>query len=846
MKFAEHLRESVIPEWSDKYIDYKLGKKKLKSCREGIAASRVLVNNIAASRSFLIRQGTSGLPTPTNIPSHFVKEFIDDWLIAQELEKCNEFYVWQLRRCLTQYEILKEQMRMYELQCHVTAVNSFAGPGPEYGTLQTHEHDPISPMATKGNWRTKVGRFLQDNDLKPSLPKFITIRRLLNKSPVRASETGRGEMFTPLNLNKRQIKERISNALIDFYLLTQLVKSYRELNVTGFRKIVKKFDKTCQTHELPRFLADAKVNYELFRHAEAYAQSVAQQMHEASLLKSSVTTTKKPDHCDDPLSNWEAAVTKWYTEIIPSTVKDRKHNASKLRHMSLQYSLSEHKVHRVNSVILQIFVGGLALGASFGLVAFTLYRGFKANSNSDIHHFLLPLWGGWYLIFLMSLFLVIDCFIWHRTNINYRFIMFGEIHSRHGAVLFNNDFSTTNIALLVYFVGVLFLPLAILSTVSFHYERLSPSAIIWAVTVVVLFFWPARKFKLLPTLPFWKQLLVSKRWLMTTAIRLIFSGFFPVQFGDFFLGDIVCSLTYSMADISLFFCYYTSNPLCALCGSSHSKSMAALSALPSFWRFLQCLRRFSDSGDAFPHLWNALKYAMGVAYNGSLGAYRMSHASSKKQGFIVLATLNSLVTSLWDIVIDWSLLQPGSRNWLLRDDLYLAGRRNWRNGAYSSGKRSIYYLAMIWDVLIRFEWIVYAAAPQTIQQSAVTSLVLAALEVGRRFVWVIFRVENEHVANVHLFKVTGETSLPYPSTITPDSDSNSILDGHYAMSTVISSEASDKPKPEHGESRHSFFRTASNTIPWAHAQDFQRPTGNSGSERAIESDESESEVESMV
>ncbi|CAI5170532.1 AVN_HP_G0120150.mRNA.1.CDS.1 [Saccharomyces cerevisiae] len=38
-------------------------------------------------------------------------------------------------------------------------------------------------------------------------------------------------------------------------------------------------------------------------------------------------------------------------------------------------------------------------------------------------------------------------------------------------------------------------------------------------------------------------------------------------------------------------------------------------------------------------------------------------------------------------------------------DLYLAGKKNWENGSYSFSL--VYYFAMIWDILIRFEWIVY-------------------------------------------------------------------------------------------------------------------------------------------
>lgn len=92
---------------------------------------------------------------------------------------------------------------------------------------------------------------------------------------------------------------------------------------------------------------------------------------------------------------------------------------------------------------------------------------------------------------------------------------------------------------------------------------------------------------------------------------------------------------------------------------------------------MQCLRRFADSGDWFPHLLNAAKYTLGIAYNATLCAYRLSDRSEQRRTpFIVCATLNSILTSAWDLVMDWSVAHnTTSYNWLLRDDLYLAGKK---------------------------------------------------------------------------------------------------------------------------------------------------------------------------
>ena len=110
--------------------------------------------------------------------------------------------------------------------------------------------------------------------------------------------------------------------------------------------------------------------------------------------------------------------------------------------------------------------------------------------------------------------------------------------------------------------------------------------------------------------------------------------------------------------------------------------------------------------------------------------------------------MNSIISSIWDIVMDWSLLQSDSKNFLLRDHLF------YKNPNY-------YYAAMITDVILRFQWVFYAFFTRQIQQSAVTSFCIAVAEILRRFIWILFRMENEHATNVILFRASKDTPLPY-------------------------------------------------------------------------------------
>jgi len=98
--------------------------------------------------------------------------------------------------------------------------------------------------------------------------------------------------------------------------------------------------------------------------------------------------------------------------------------------------------------------------------------------------------------------------------------------------------------------------------------------------------------------------------------------------------------------------------------------------------------------------------------------------------------------------MDWSLLQPHAKKRLLRDV------RGYKNPHW-------YYLAMVLDVILRFNWIFYAIYTADLQHSTLCSFLVAFSEVSRRGMWVLFRVENEHCSNVARFKASRDVPLPY-------------------------------------------------------------------------------------
>lgn len=110
--------------------------------------------------------------------------------------------------------------------------------------------------------------------------------------------------------------------------------------------------------------------------------------------------------------------------------------------------------------------------------------------------------------------------------------------------------------------------------------------------------------------------------------------------------------------------------------------------------------------------------------------------------------------------MDWSLLQPSiskATSISKRTGKSYPGLRptlGYKNAWY-------YYSAMALDVVLRFNWIFYAIFTHDTQHSTIASFFIAFSEVTRRGVWVIFRVENEHAANVARFKASRDVPLPY-------------------------------------------------------------------------------------
>ena len=158
------------------------------------------------------------------------------------------------------------------------------------------------------------------------------------------------------------------------------------------------------------------------------------------------------------------------------------------------------------------------------------------------------------------------------------------------------------------------------------------------------------------------------------------------------------------------------------------------------------------------HLVNAAKYASSILNVFFYFLYR-HHGSQGTASFalwILFASINSVYTSSWDLIMDWNLLQSNARYPLLRS--HLAFDDVW----------PMYYVAMATNVFIRFIWVIYLfGGPASLP---LRSFLAALLEMLRRWQWNFIRLENEHLGNADSFKIIRDLPLPYPVKRKPPSD----------------------------------------------------------------------------
>jgi len=241
------------------------------------------------------------------------------------------------------------------------------------------------------------------------------------------------------------------------------------------------------------------------------------------------------------------------------------------------------------------------------------------------------------------------------------------------------------------------------------------------------------------------------------------------KFGDILLADVLTSYAKIIADLFVSLCMFFSRDGSATkrpdraCGGQYL--VPIIIAIPSLIRFRQCITEYlrvrdsnrrsgtiGASGWGGQHLANALKYSSAFPVIIFSALQRNLSANHDTIGiteitlyrFWLLAVFtNSFYSFYWDVAKDWdlTLFSPPSSSspsstYPLRSRIYLPSRE-------------LYYFAIITDFLLRMIWSL-KLSPHLDHFADFESgiFIMEALEVGRRWIWIFFRVETEWVRSM--------------------------------------------------------------------------------------------------
>ena len=655
-----------------------------------------------------------GSPIQGDVPLEGYKEFeirqaeFTNFLDKQ-LDKIEAFYKLKETEAVERLNVLKQQLhemrdrRLEELEvvqrAKLQAKQERERLGSKYSENMNGEADRVASTAAALRWLKPLEQAV---GLRERFGKNTKALRRLSSPPGPYSQhppSHQGDPqrdFTRRLTNHEEVpyrsaKRKLKLAMQEFYRGLELLKSYALLNRTAFRKINKKYDKAVNARPTGRYMSE-KVNKAWFVQSEV-------------------------------LEGLIVAVEDLYARYFERG--NHKVAVGKLR----------SKTSKTGDYTGSVFRNGLLLagGLVFGIEGIVYGGEHLANPDPTVRteaSYLLQIYGGYFLSLFLFLLFCIDCRIWTRAKINYVFIF--EFDTRDNL----NWHQLSEIPSLLFFLLGLFIWL------NFQQTGADVMFLYWPILLIVL---------TLIILLFPARILYhrSRQWWAYSNFRLLLAGIYPVEFRDFFLGDMYCSETYAMGNIELFFCLYARSwSVPTQCNSTHSRLLGFFSCLPGIWRALQCLRRYYDTRNTFPHLVNCGKYTFTILTYMTLSLYRIDETFSLRALFIFCATVNSIYCSIWDIAMDWSLGNPYSEHPYLRD--VLGYKRAW-----------VYYASMVIDPILRFNWIFYALFGKELQHSALLSFFVSFSEVCRRGIWTLFRVENEHCTNVGRFRASRDVPLPY-------------------------------------------------------------------------------------
>ncbi|PIA63442.1 hypothetical protein AQUCO_00201053v1 [Aquilegia coerulea] len=422
-----------------------------------------------------------------------------------------------------------------------------------------------------------------------------------------------------LSINKTKIhhaEKMIRGAFVELYKGLAYLKTYRNLNMLAFVKILKKFDKVTGKQVLPIYL----------------------KVVESSYFNSSDKVVKLADEVEEL--------------FVKNFAEDDRRKAMKY------LKPSQRKESHGVTFFIGLFTGCfVALFVGYAIMAHITGM-YTRRSDTVYMETVYPVLSMFSLLFLHFFLYGCNIFMWRKARINYSFIFelapTKELKYRDVFLI-----CTTSMTIVV---GVMFAHLSLLAK--------GHSSKIQAIPGLLLLL-----FLLLLVCPF-NIIYRSSRYHFLKVIRnIVLTPLYKVVMLDFFMGDQLCSQVPMLRNLEYVVCYYITGSYktedYGYCMTKHYKDLAyAVSFLPYYWRAMQCARRWFDEGET-GHLINLGKYVSAMLAAGAKVAYEKEQSIGWLCLVVVMSSAATVYQLYWDFVKDWGLLQFNSKNLWLRNELML-------------------------------------------------------------------------------------------------------------------------------------------------------------------------------
>ncbi|KAL4383715.1 hypothetical protein GQ457_15G005550 [Hibiscus cannabinus] len=675
--------------------------------------------------------------------------------LDMQLNKVNQFYKTKEKEFLERGECLKKQMQILtelktiikqrrrsssapdeeedaSISCTISCEEDSVKDRTEQVQLQqdgcsTDESDKTevsfsdSPRSTnmdmkreKGKLRSLSGRVFsfQGKNLRINIPlttpsrTLSAISYLVWDDLVNQSSRKCGPEGGKLHINKSKLhhaEKMIKGAFVELYKGLGYLKTYRNLNMLAFIKILKKFDKVTGKQVLPIYLKVVESSY--FNNSDK-VMNLSDEVEDLFIMHFADEDRRKAMKYLRPQQRKESHALTFFIGLFTGCFVALLAGYIIMAHLTGMYR------RQPDSIYMETAYPVLRQVVSFNIMFSLLF----------LHFFLYGC----------------NIFMWRKARINYSFIFelapTKELKYRDVFLICTTSMTAV--------VGVMLVHLSLV-TKGYSYAQVQAIPGLLLLVFVLLLVCPFNIFY------------YSSRYRFLGVIRnIVLSPLYKVVMLDFFMADQLCSQVPMLRNLEYVACYYITGSYktqdYGYCmRAKHYRDLAyAVSFLPYYWRAMQCARRWFDEGQT-NHLVNLGKYVSAMLAAGAKVAYEKERNIGWLCLVVVMSSAATVYQLYWDFVKDWGLLQLNSKNPWLRNELMLR-------------RKFIYYISMGLNFLLRLAWLqtVIHSSFQNVDYR-VTGLFLAALEVIRRGLWNFFRLENEHLNNAGKFRAVKIVPLPF-------------------------------------------------------------------------------------